>query len=84
MLGEIEWRVTSGLQNSGYSIRLDDLLRDFERQLLLAQVPLLLMLFLVTAILVYYLALVAGLIVRSRSAEISLLKSRGGDGAAGR
>ena len=77
LLGEIEWRVTSGLQNSGYSIRLDDLLRDFERQLLLAQVPLLLMLFLVTAILVYYLALVAGLIVRSRSAEISLLKSRG-------
>ena len=77
LLGQIEWLVTSGLQNSGYSIRLDDLLRDFERQLLLAQVPLLLMLFLVVAILTYYLALVAGLIVRSRSAEISLLKSRG-------
>lgn len=77
LLGQIEWSVTSGLQNSGYSIRLDDLLRDFERQLLLAQVPLLLMLFLVVAILTYYLALIAGLIVRSRSAEISLLKSRG-------
>ena len=76
-LGRIEWLVTSGLQNSGYTIRLDDLLRDFERQLLLAQVPLLLMLFLVVAILIYYLALIAGLIVRSRSAEISLLKSRG-------
>lgn len=76
-LGQIEWLVTSGLQNSGYTIRLDDLLRDFERQLLLAQVPLLLMLFLVVAILIYYLALIAGLIVRSRSAEISLLKSRG-------
>ncbi len=77
LLGQIEWLVSSGLQNSGYSIRLDDLLRDFERQLLLAQVPLLLMLFLVVAILTYYLALVASLIVRSRSAEISLLKSRG-------
>ena len=77
LLGQIEWLVTSGLHNSGYTIRLDDLLRDFERQLLLAQVPLLLMLFLVVAILVYYLALIAGLIVRSRTAEISLLKSRG-------
>ena len=76
-LRQIEWMVTSGLQNSGYTIRLDDLLRDFERQLLLAQVPLLLMLFLVVAILIYYLALIASLIVRSRSAEISLLKSRG-------
>ena len=77
LLGQIEWVVTSGLQNSGYTIRLDNLLRDFERQLLLAQVPLLLMLFLVVAILIYYLTLIAGLIVRSRSAEISLLKSRG-------
>ena len=77
LLGEIEWRVNSNLLNSGYTIRLDELLRDFERQLLLAQVPLMLILFLVVAILVYYLALMAGLIVRSRSAEISLLKSRG-------
>ena len=77
LLGQVEWLVSSGLQNSGYTIRLDDLLREFERQLLLAQVPLLLMLFLVVAILIYYLALIAGLIVRSRSAEISLLKSRG-------
>ena len=77
LLGRIEWLVTSGLQNSGYTIRLDDLLREFERDLLLAQVPLLLMLFLVVAILTYYLALIAGLIVRSRSTEISLLKSRG-------
>ena len=77
LLGQTEWLVTSGLQNSGYTIRLDDLLRDFERQLLLAQVPLLLMLFLVVAILTYYLALIASLIVRSRSSEISLLKSRG-------
>ena len=77
LLAQAEWLVNSRLPNSGYTIRLDDLLRDFERRLLLAQVPLLLMLFLVVAILVYYLALMAGLIVRSRSSEISLLKSRG-------
>ena len=77
LLARIEWLVSSGLENSGSTIRLDNLLREFEAQLLLAQVPLLLMLFLVIAILTYYLALMAGLIVRSRAVEISLLKSRG-------
>ncbi len=77
LLAQIEHTVTAGLMNASYSIRLDNLLHDFEQELLLAQLPLLLMLFLVVAILTYYLALIAGLIVRSRMAEISLLKSRG-------
>ena len=77
LLANIEHSVSVGLQNSSYSIRLDNLLRDFEEELLLARLPLLLMLFLVAAILTYYLALISGLIVRSRTAEISLLKSRG-------
>ena len=76
-LARIEEMVSAGLINSGYTVRLDDLLHDFESQLLLARLPLLLMLMLVMAILLYYLALIAGLIVRSRSADISLLKSRG-------
>ena len=65
------------LKNSSYSIRLDNLLDDFNEQLLLARVPLFLVVFLITGILLYYLALVAGLIVRSRSSEIAMLKSRG-------
>ena len=77
ILARIERSVSTGLKNSSYSIRLDTLLRSFEEQLLLARLPLLLMLFLVTGILIYYLALVAGLIVRSRSSEFSLLNSRG-------
>ncbi len=77
ILAQIERSVSIGLKNSSYSIYLDNLLRDFEEKLLLARLPLLLMLFLVTGILVYYLALVAGLIVRSRSGEIAMLKSRG-------
>ena len=77
ILAGIERSVSRGLKNSSYSIRLDTLLQSFEEQLLLARLPLLLMLFLVTGILIYYLALVAGLIVRSRSAEIAMLKSRG-------
>ena len=65
------------LKNSSFSILLDNLLNDFEEQLLLARVPLFLVVFLITGILLYYLALVAGLIVRSRSSEIAMLKSRG-------
>ena len=77
LIARIEHAVSVGLRNSSYSIRLDTLLRDFEEELLLARLPLLLMLFLVVGILVYYLTLVAGLIVRSRSVEIAMLKSRG-------
>ena len=77
LIAQIERAVSVGLKNSSYSIRLDTLLRDFEEELLLARLPLLLMLFLVVGILVYYLSLVAGLIVRSRTVEIAMLKSRG-------
>ena len=76
-LARIESSVATGLKNSSQSIRLDSLLRSFEERLLLARLPMLLILFLVTGVLVYYLSLVAGLIVRSRSVEIAMLKSRG-------
>ena len=77
ILAHIQGSLSTGLKNSSYSIRLDNLLRSFEEQLLLARLPLYLVLFLVTGILIYYLALVAGLIVRSRAGEIAMLKSRG-------
>ena len=77
ILANIQGSLSAGLKNSSFSIRLDNLLRSFEEQLLLARLPLYLVLFLVTGILVYYLALVAGLIVRSRAGEIAMLKSRG-------
>ena len=77
ILAHIQGSLSAGLKNSSYSIRLDNLLRSFEEQLLLARLPLYLVLFLVTGILIYYLALVAGLIVRSRAGEIAMLKSRG-------
>ena len=77
ILAGIRHAVSVDLRNSSYSIRLDGLLDDYEEQLLLARLPLYLMLFLVTGILVYYLALIAGLVVRSRTGEIAMLKSRG-------
>ena len=73
----VERETLANLSHSSTFIELDNVLKRYEDQLLLARVPLLLMLFLVTAILVYYLALVGGLVVRYRSNEISMLKSRG-------
>ena len=67
----------ANLDRSSIAIRLDRVLKDYKEQLLLARIPLFLMVFLVIGILIYYLALMAGLIVRSRTTEISMLKSRG-------
>ncbi len=69
--------VAANLRNGGVSIKLNRLLDRYAEQLLLARIPLFLMVFLVTGILAYYLALVAGLTVRSRGAEIAMLRSRG-------
>lgn len=69
--------VVRHLENGSISIRLDRLLDQYSEQLLLARIPLLLMVFLVTGILAYYLALVAALMVKSRHMEITMLKSRG-------
>ena len=77
IIRQVEFDVLSNLANSDPSIRLDTVLDDYEEQILLARIPLFLMVFLVTAILIYYLALVTGLIVKSRATEISMLKSRG-------
>ena len=77
ILSHVERTTSVGLMNSSYSIRLDSLLRSYEEQLLLARLPLYLVLFIVSAVLIYYLALISGLVVRSRAAEIAMLKSRG-------
>ena len=76
-LFHIENDVAFKLKNSSSSIRLDNLLDSFGEQLVLARVPLFLVVFLITGILLYYLALVSGLVVRSRTSEIAMLKSRG-------
>ena len=69
--------VVGSLDHGSITIKLDRVLNAYSEQLLLARIPLFLMVFLVTGILAYYLALIAALTVRSRSAEIAMLKSRG-------
>ncbi len=73
----VRYDVRTNLANSSSRIRLDQVLDDYKEQLLLARIPLYLILFLVIGILTYYLALIASLVVKSRAAEISMLKSRG-------
>ena len=72
-----EHGMRSGLSNGSTTTRLDTVIEDYDEQLLLARVPLFLMVFLVNGILMYYLALAAGLLLKTRTVEISMLKSRG-------
>ena len=72
-----EHGMRSGLSNGSASTRLATVIEDYDEQLLLARVPLFLMVFLVNGILMYYLALAAGLLLKTRAVEISMLKSRG-------
>ena len=74
---QMRWETVSFLDNSTVSLKLDRLLDHYSEQLVLSRIPLYLMVFLVVGILAYYLALVSALTIRSRSAEIAMLKSRG-------
>ncbi|HJN87448.1 MAG: hypothetical protein QGI50_14660 [Dehalococcoidia bacterium] len=69
--------VPANLNNASIAIKLDRVLDDYKEQLRLARIPLFMIVFLVTGILVYYLGLVSGLVVKSRGTEIAMLKSRG-------
>ena len=74
---EAKSQIAGQLEHGSSTIRLNRVLDQYSEQLLLARIPLFLMVFLVTGILAYYLALVASLTIRSRHAEIAMLKSRG-------
>lgn len=76
-VAQSEFDVRRNLPGTGMSSRITDVLDEYEDQLLLARIPMYLMIFLVAAILLYYLAVMAGLIVKSRATEIAMLKSRG-------
>ncbi len=67
----------SRLRNGSMSTGLVEVIDRYREQVLLARVPLFLLVFLGISILLYYLFLLSTLVVRSRSEEIALLKSRG-------
>ncbi len=74
---DVKQAVRARLVNGSLRIKLDRVLDEYEDRLLPTRVPLFLILFLVTAILIYYLGLLCGLTVKSRSNELAMLKSRG-------
>ena len=57
---------------------LDNRVVDYQRELTLARVPLYLFIALVVLVILYFLALVMGLLSRYRAEEAGLLRSRGG------
>ena len=73
----VERDVSTNLTNSSIHTRLYRVLQEYEDRILPTRIPLFLILFLVTAILMYYLGLVSGLMIKSRSTELAVLKSRG-------
>jgi hypothetical protein len=74
---QVEYNLRRNLENGSTSINLGEVLKDYQEQTLLARIPLYLVISLTTGILVYYLALVSGLVIKPRSTETSILKSRG-------
>ena len=73
----VERDVSTNLTNSSVYTRLYRVLDEYEARILPMRVPLFLILILVTAILIFYLGLISGLMVKSRSTELAMLKSRG-------
>ena len=76
-IAQVKSRLPRSLENTSAAIDLDDALSDFQEQVLLSRIPLYLMVSLTTGILIYYLALISGLVVKSRERETAILKSRG-------
>ena len=70
-------QVAGELVNGRITIKLDRVLEAYEDRLLPTRVPLFLIVFLVTGILIYYLGMICGLMIKSRSTELAMLKSRG-------
>ena len=58
--------------------RLKTTIRDFERELALARVPVYVFASLVVMVVLYFLALITGILGRSQGEELGLLRSRGG------
>ena len=58
--------------------RLDRTLEEFQRDLILARVPVYVFISLVVVIVLYFLVLIAGILGRSQADELGLLRSRGG------
>ncbi|MBI4300919.1 MAG: FtsX-like permease family protein [Chloroflexi bacterium] len=67
----------TSVEHSMYLTVLNDVLSDYRTKLIYTRVPIFLVLLQVVGIILYYVVMVASMLVERRSSEISLLKSRG-------
>jgi ABC-type lipoprotein release transport system permease subunit len=77
ILSALETDVNKLFPNSLFLTTLSSTLSEFQRRLVLAQVPIYLFSALVAAVLLYYLWVVSDLLARSRGQEAAMLRSRG-------
>jgi hypothetical protein len=73
----IRREMSSNVSTSSVFTQVEDVLDRYEEQIVLAQVPLFLLVFLSTALLLLYLLLLSWIAVKSRAGEMALLSSRG-------
>ena len=73
----LETDINKRFQRSFVLTGLDNTLEEFEKDLAHARVPLFLFISLLVVVILYFLALVMGLLARARGGEASLLRSRG-------
>ncbi len=65
------------LQRSGIFTVLDSVINEFSGKLMYSQIPIFLIIIQITAIILYYLMMISGMIVERQATEISIMRSRG-------
>jgi ABC-type antimicrobial peptide transport system permease subunit len=73
----LESTITTQLSTTTVFTNLDATISDYLRKQLFTQVPLYLLVFQIAAIIFYYIATVASMVIEQQTAEIALLRSRG-------
>jgi ABC-type antimicrobial peptide transport system permease subunit len=76
-IGYVETSITTQISNSGLFTNLDATITEYLQKQLFTQVPLYLLVFQIAAIIFYYIATVASMVIEQQTGEIALLRSRG-------
>jgi ABC-type antimicrobial peptide transport system permease subunit len=76
-VGYIESSITTQISNAGLFTNLDATITEYLEKQMFTQVPLYLLVFQIAAIIFYYIATVASMVIEQQTGEIALLRSRG-------
>ncbi len=73
----VETSITTQISNAGLFTNLDATITEYLEKQMFTQVPLYLLVFQIAAIIFYYIATVASMVIEQQTGEIALLRSRG-------